>query len=83
MAAKALVNIGGKATAKVFIEILEDGDVSMREIAANYLGDLNEISAISALVAGQYDNNESVRKASIKSLKKLGYHKNKKMKEPF
>lgn len=82
MAAKA-VNIGDKATAKVFIEILEDGDVSMREIAANYLGDLNEISAISALVAGQYDNNESVRKASIKSLKKLGYHKNKKMKESF
>ena len=37
MAAKALANIGGKATVDIFIKTLKDGDVTMRETAANYL----------------------------------------------
>ena len=79
MAAKALANIGGKATVDVFIKTLKDGDETMRETAANYLGDLGDISAVSALVAGQFDNNKFVKEASTKSLKKLVYHKIKKI----
>ena len=53
-------------------------DESMRETAAKYLGELNDISAVPALIACQSDKSKSVEKASTRSLEKLAYHKNKK-----
>jgi len=67
----------------IFIKTLKEGDETMRETAANYLGDLGDISAVSALVSSQSDNNESVKEASTKSLEKLTYHKIEKIKDKY
>ncbi len=71
MAAKALVNIGTAPAINALINVLENGDETNREIAANVLGDSRSESVISVLVNAEMDSNETVRKAAQKSLMKL------------
>lgn len=53
------------------INVLENGGESMREIAANVLRDSKNKCVLPALVNAEKDNNETVRKAALKSLEKL------------
>jgi HEAT repeat protein len=75
MAAKALVNIGSAPAINALINALENGDDSMREIAANVLGDSKDKCVISVLVNAEQDSNKTVRNAAEKSLRKMKYNR--------
>jgi HEAT repeat protein len=71
MAAKALVNIGTDPAINALINALKNGGESMREIAANILGNSKNRCVVTVLINAEKDSNEVVRKAARKSLEKL------------
>ena len=65
------MNIGGTPAIDALINALKNGDESLREIAANTLGDSGDKNILSVLINAEKDRCEAVRKAARKSMEKI------------
>ncbi|NDJ53952.1 MAG: HEAT repeat domain-containing protein [Chloroflexi bacterium] len=56
----------------LLIDILQDDDEAVRELAADALGDLGDERAVDALIAGMHDHDADVQVASMRALQRIG-----------